>query len=146
MLLLTKPQRALAFAAACVITLSLLSGCAQIRKVTYPPDFVYLTDKDVSSGMQRIASHLVSIELALGDDSSAQDTAGIVRSHLDGMRQVAMELGADASATNHLLLDAHMDDFLAALETARAGTTAVPPRFFEAGKLVGSCSSCHRFH
>ncbi len=146
MLLLPKPQWALAFATTCIIALALLSGCAQIRKVTYPPDFVYLTDEDVSSGMQRIAAHLVSIELALEADSGAQDTAGIVRSHLDGMRQVAIELGADASATNHLLLDAHMEDFLAALETARAGTSAVPPRFFEAGKLVGSCSSCHRFH
>ncbi len=130
------------------VAVSAISGCAVVRKATYPADFVYLSRDDVSTGMQRIAGHLVSIEQALQepDPDTAGETARLVIRHLEGMRQVAVELGADAVGTNHLLLDAHMQDFLAQLELARNEAATVPPRFYAAGKLVGSCSSCHRYH
>ena len=62
------------------------------------------------------------------------------------MSRIANELGAGATQTNHLLLDAHIDDFKQAVETARLRLQINPENYSGVGQLVGSCSACHRLH
>lgn len=124
------------------------AGCAQIRKVTYPRDFVYLTREDVSSRMHRIAGHMGALQDLLNDLSLGADGQRVADSmvdHVDAIGQLARELGEGAAGTNHLLLDAHLGEFTDTLESARITLSASPPRFYDTGRLVGSCGACHRF-
>lgn len=124
------------------------AGCAQIRKLTYPPDFVYLTRQDVNTGMYRIAGHMDALNALLNEVPSADDPdplADRMLAHVDGIGLVIRELGAGASGTNHLLIDAHRGEFVDAIERTRVSLQNVPPRFYEVGRLVGSCNACHRF-
>lgn len=123
-------------------------GCASIRKVTYPSDFVYLTREDVAGGMHRIAGHMGSLQDLLDDLAGGADerlVAERMMDHVDSIETIAGELGEGSAGTNHLLIDAHLDDFVATLQTARLTLAASPPRFYETGRLVGGCAACHRF-
>jgi hypothetical protein len=125
-----------------------VAGCAQIRKVTYPEDFVYLTPGDVSTRMHVIAGHVSAVQSLLDELAGGAEDKGIAGEmigHIDDMERIAQELGQGKPGTNHLLIDAHIDQFVANLEKTRVSLSATPPRFYDAGKLVGSCNACHRF-
>lgn len=131
-----------------MLSIVMAGGCAQIRKATYPQDFVYLSRTDVSNTMHQIAGHMAALDSLLEDISPDADTQRVARDmlqHLELMNQLAGALGQGATGTNHLLIDAHLGDFVSALDSTRVTLNASPPRFYEVGRLVGSCNACHRF-
>ncbi len=125
-----------------------VASCAQIRKVTYPDEFVYLESGDIQTRMHQMAGHLAEIEflLSTADASSDKTLHNSIVAQLDTMTRLARELGAESIGTNHLLLDAHMDRFLADVLLAREGAVLDPPNYYQVGKLTGSCGACHEFH
>ena len=48
----------------------LMFGCAQIRKATYPDDYVYLEKKQVSSKMALLNYYMIKIDEILLEDST----------------------------------------------------------------------------
>ena len=87
-------------------------GCSELRKLTYPTDFVYLEKSKVQSTMQELADGIgeISNQMSSGNQSSRQ-TADAILVQLSKMESVALGLQARRSAsqdaplvTSHCLL------------------------------------------
>ncbi len=131
----------------CIVLIlgALLAACAEVRKVTYPPGFVYLERKQVVSRMAEMSLSLRRIDEILRDNlatSSEQQAEIIVL--LNRIDDITDELGAGNVETNHLLIDAYVDAFKVDLQMALRNASADPPNYFALGRLAGSCTACHR--
>ena len=124
----------------------LFLGCAQIRKTTYPSDFVYLEQKQVKTQMALLSLYLRQLDQILMDDltvSSEQQQQIIAV--LSKIEASTTTLGAGSVRTNHLVIDAHIDQFRDDVYSAINNASADPPNYFALGRLSGSCVGCHKF-
>ena len=126
------------------LCLFVLSGCAQVRYEPYPSNFVFLDSRQVTSEMALMSLYMRQIDEILLDDStiSSEQQARLVRI-LVSIDDVANRLGAGAVQTNHLLIDARIDEFKSDVNAALRNASADPPNYFALGKLSGSCIACH---
>lgn len=137
-----KELRLVLIALLCV---GLVFGCAQIRKVTYPRDFVYLERKQLRSKMALLSFNLRQLDEVLADDSTVgRDRQQNVLEILKRIEASTAELGGGVT-TNHLVIDDHIDQFKTDVSTAIYDARADPPNYFAAGRLIGSCLGCHKF-
>jgi hypothetical protein len=51
---------------------------------------------------------------------------------------------SELPATNHLLIDQNIDDFIGEIMKARTLAEFTPPNYSGIGQLVGNCNACHR--
>ena len=125
----------------------LMFGCAQIRKVTYPDDYVYLEKKQVSSKMALLNYYMIKIdEILLEDSTINSDQQARIEDILMSMRDTVNSLGTTGEArTSHLVIDDHIDQFRSDLNQALFNVRADPPNYFSLGKLSGSCAACHQY-
>ena len=124
----------------------LLFGCAQIRKATYPKDFVYLEQTKISSKMALMSFYMRQIDEILLDDSaiSSEQQRKIV-SIVSKIDANANSLGADGVRTNHLVIDDHIGQFKTDVTIALRDASSSPPNYFALGRLSGSCLACHQY-
>jgi len=130
-----------------IILLTILAtGCTQNRKVTYPDNFVYLEQKQITSEMALLSNYMKQIDEILLDDStiSSEQQAQIanILSLIDASTD---SLGAGSVKTNHLIIDDHIDQFKADVNIALRNARSDPPNYFPLGKLAGSCVACHQY-
>ena len=125
---------------------ALVAGCAQVRKATYPGDFVYLHPKQVRSEMAMLALHMRQIDEILRDGKtiSSEQQQNLVRI-LAKIDDTADRLGAGNIETSHLIIDDHIDQFKADVTIAMRDASADPPNYYTLGKLAGSCVACHQY-
>lgn len=123
----------------------LLTGCAEVRMATYPPDFVYLDRKQVRGQMALMSLYLREIDEILADNLAinSEQQAQIVKL-LNRIDASAGLLGAGNVTTSHLLIDDHIDDFQADVRLALRDASSDPPSYYAVGRLSGSCTACHR--
>ena len=128
------------------VTAGLLIGCAQIRKVTYPDDFVYLEQKQVTGKMLLMSSYMRQIEEILLEDStvSSAQQERIIKI-LSSIDATVDSLGAGNVRTNHLLIDEHIDEFKTEVSVALRDARSDPPNYFALGRLSGGCVACHKY-
>lgn len=129
------------------ITLGIVAvtSCTVVRKVTYPPDFVYLEDRQVVSAMADLNVDMWRIDdiLANSETILPYQRDEIIQL-LRHMEEVADRLGAGTTVTNHLLIDENIDLFKDDVRDARKYVQGEPPNYYLAGQLSGSCMACHR--
>ncbi len=124
----------------------LIAGCAEMRKSTYPSDYVYLEKKEITGEMFQMSQYLREIDQILLDDStvsSEQQKRIIVV--LNKIGASANKLGGDNVRTNHLILDEHIDQFRSEVDLALRDASADPPNYFALGRLSGACLGCHKY-
>jgi len=129
-----------------LLSATVVYGCAQIRKVTYPPEFVYLEQKEIDSEMLLLSLYIRQLNELLGgqDYISSEDQAQILEI-LSLINTTTDSLGAGSVDTNHLIIDDHVDQFKSDVIAAISAAKAIPPNYFIAGQLSGSCVACHQF-
>lgn len=88
-----------------------LVGWAQIRKVTYPRDFIYLEPQQIRGEMARLSMYMRQID-AITD-----------------------HLGAGQILTNHFVIDHHIDGFKRDVNLAIVNASADPPNYYALGQL-----------
>ncbi len=125
---------------AIIFTLLVAAGCAEIRKVTYPPEFTYIEKQDLQGAMGRMAASLAQLDSLIASGSPQ----GSILEQLNAIDRVASDLSR-GQATNHLLLDEHMEQFRADVAKAKLMASMSSPNYYYAGRLSGSCSGCHQF-
>jgi len=125
----------------------LLFSCAQIRKATYPDDYVYLEQKQVTSKMALLSFYLRKIdEILLEDSTINSEQQERIASILVSMNDIVDTLDTTGNAqTSHLVIDDHLDQFRSDLNLALYNVRAEPPNYFALGKLSGSCAACHQY-
>lgn len=121
-------------------------GCSQIRKVTYPPDFVYIEKDQIRSHMANFSLDIWQINDVLSNNGVL---AGNAREQIIGllkdMEERALKLsGGSGRQTNHLLIDENIDEFKESVRAARLAVEAEPPGYYLVGQLSGKCLSCHK--
>jgi len=125
----------------------LMSGCDQIRKVTYPKDYVYLEKKQVSSKMALLNYYMIKIdEILLEDSTINSDQQARIVDILMSMGDTvdSLETGGDAR-TSHLVIDDNIGQFRSDLNLALNNVRSDPPNYFALGRLRGSCAACHQY-
>jgi hypothetical protein len=143
-----------------VATALMVTGCARIRLLTYPAEFTWIGNAELSSTMQDMAISMGKLNELANDTSKVDNAAGAkwrqveVLSELDLLEILAGTLLGSSSksdttntmlpATNHLLIDDHIEDFLTDIGRARFLAEDDPPNYFAVGQLTGSCNGCHR--
>jgi hypothetical protein len=128
------------------LSAGLLIGCAQIRKVTYPSDFVYLEQNQIRSEMALLSLYMRQIDEILLDDSTvSSEQQGKIIQILSKVDNSVDSLGAGNIRTNHLVLDDHIDQFKSEVTVALRDARSDPPNYFALGRLSGSCVACHKF-
>lgn len=155
-------QKANSSAMLCILLMSIfLIGCMQIRLLTYPSEFVWLDEKDVEGTMHVMATRIKNLKSLMEADASYHDNSQREFNHQEILNEMIMleELAIsispktngvlladdqEISATNHLLLDEHIDDFIGNVMKARLLAENSPPNYYGIGQLVGNCNACHR--
>ena len=128
-----------------LLACGLLIGCAEVRQVTYPQDFVYLEHRQVTGQMALMSMYMREIDEILGDNRTVNsEQQGRIISLLNRIDASADRLGAGSVETNHLLIDAHIDDFKGDVRLALREASSDPPNYYALGRLSGSCTACHR--
>ena len=125
----------------------LMFGCDQIRKVTYPDDYVYLEKKQVSSKMALLNYYMIKIDEILLEDSTINSDQQVrIVDILMSMGDTvdSLETSGDAR-TSHLVIDDNIGKFRSDLNLALNNVRADPPNYFALGKLRGSCAACHQY-
>lgn len=123
----------------------LLASCAQIRKATYPRDFVYLEKKQIRGEMALLSLYLRQIDQILLDGSTvSSEQQQRILAILSKIEKSTATLGAGNVRTNHLVIDDYIDQFTTDVYTAIHNASADPPNYFALGRLSGSCVGCHK--
>ena len=132
-----------------VLSFTGISACgdtaALIRKVTYPPDFKYVSGEELRSNMDQLAFQLNLLDQALTDaepDNTVQQ--GQVIEILRAIERVSGGLQTGDAGANHPFLQDYMSNFVADVQQARFAASQNPPRYYLAGRIAGSCVNCHQ--
>jgi hypothetical protein len=129
-----------------LIGAAVLCGCSQFRKATYPGDFVYLEDKQVTNEMIMLSIYMRQIDQILLEQSTISSDQQAKLVQLLSSIEVSVEkLGAGSVETNHLLIDDRIDKFKSDVNIALRDTSADPPNYYSLGRLYGSCVACHQY-
>lgn len=130
----------------CVI---LLSACQNgvldtVRKVTYPPDFNYISSEDLHDTMQSFAWYTTLL------DNSLRDTSNVTKEQrlsaidiLEKMEKLSHELGSASLSSNHNIVSLNIDLFRQRIVDARIGLQQQPPNYYLVGSVSAYCLNCH---
>ncbi|MFT6304465.1 MAG: hypothetical protein ACI9XK_001677 [Granulosicoccus sp.] len=138
-----------------------LVGCGQIRLLTYPGEFVWLEDEYVKGTMQKMATHMANLQSLIEvpnislDDNNRDSIHQEIVNEMELLEEFAISISPKSSgtsvseysefpATNHLLIDQNIDDFISEIMKARTLADLAPPNYSGIGQLVGNCNACHR--
>ncbi|MBL4820730.1 MAG: hypothetical protein JKY98_07040 [Gammaproteobacteria bacterium] len=136
------------FLALAILTVSACGDTAAlVRRVTYPPDFQYVTGQELRSSMDRLAFQLQRLDQALEESNirqanQQQEVLGILRN----IERVGANLQAGEAGSNHPFLQDHMRDFVGSVSQARTAVSRNPPRYYLAGRVAGGCVNCHKIN
>jgi hypothetical protein len=127
-----------------LLGLSIIAGCAAVRKVTYPPDFIYLDREQVTSSMAHFSGNLWRIYDILANSETVlpyqrEEIIDLLRD----IEKATDQLGAGTPVTSHLLIDENIDQFKSDVRKAREAVEREIPNYFLVGRLSGSCTACH---
>jgi hypothetical protein len=133
---------------AATLTAMLLSmtGCEQVRKVTYPQDFQYMEDREVKQIMQKMGENMGKLAQLVDDESlpekEKQEKVIDVLNKLDGY---ATKLSGGHKQTNQFVIAEHIHGFSGDLVNAKMLASLDPPRYDKTRNIVNSCSKCHEY-
>ena len=125
-----------------LLVVSTVNACgntaATIRRVTYPPDFTYVSGQQLRSRMDQLAFQLGLLDQALADSNfrieiQQQEVVGI----LADIERIGGNLQANEAGSNHPFLQDHMRNFVYDVGQARMSASLDPPSFYLAGRVAG---------
>lgn len=135
---------------ALILTMALfLIGCANgvletVRKVTYPPDFNYISDEKLTNTMQQFAWYTTLLDNSLQDVLPVPDEQRLnAVSILNKMEDLSHELGEENLSSNHYIVSFNIDQFRQNIVNARDALQLDPPNYYLAGSVSAYCLNCH---
>lgn len=142
---MSKPNRVVSLVAVVLLSI-VVTGCAQVRKLTYPDDFVYLDHSLIQTSMLRLSLAIRGVdEIMIQGEPLSQVNQRRVRDLLSTIDEITDSLGAGNAVTNHLVIDTHIDEFKREVRNAIRTAESTPPSFYAAGRLSSNCAGCHRY-
>jgi len=128
-----------------------ISGCADgeltamIRKVTYPPDFKYVTGAELRSNMNKMAYQVQLLDSALiANEATPESQQKKVLDALKKIEKISSSLQAGDAGSTHPFLQDYMPYFVSGVSLARHNASLNPPDYYLAGRITGGCVNCHK--
>ncbi len=119
-------------------------ACETVRKVTYPPEFRYMTRPAIHSSMWKIAERTRELDRVLtSSELEERKRSQEVIRLLSELDAITSDLDLGGVRTNHPEFEASLGRFRSDIATAKQEAGEEPPNYFMAGAIVGSCSYCH---
>jgi len=117
----------------------------QVRAAQHPQDFHYITKGEIKTKMGELAAQVVSLDALLSQEGGPKpEEREKVLAILQQMRRVAGQLKKAGSRSSHPRIDAGAPRLVADIDRAIAEVRIQqPPTYYQAGRVVGSCSYCH---
>jgi hypothetical protein len=131
-----------------LVTAMLMSACGEraletLRKVTYPPDFHYVSPKALRTTMEQLAWYTQLLQKNLDHAEITADQRLRTVQILNKMDQLASKLGASNLRSNHRQVGENIDGFRRDVRKARQDVLRDPPDFNRARAVPGYCLRCH---
>ena len=121
-------------------------GCAQVRKLTYPKDFVYLEKREVDTLMQNMSEGIVRLDQLVAEASTSDATQQKkIVAELSALELIAIRLSGGHTQTNQLFISDHIGQFISDIGAAKMLANISPPNYYKAGEITNSCLACHQF-
>jgi len=148
---MTEPEGSrrlgIALCALCGVALALPLACENVasgvRRVTYPPDFQYVSAAQLRTSMGTLAQGTARLDgLSRSPGGLAGHREEVVAT-LREMERVASRLNPGDMPTNHPLLNANLERLREDFRAARLAAEREPPRFGRAEAVPGACLVCH---
>jgi hypothetical protein len=126
--------------------LACITGCEQVRKLTYPQDFTYIEDKEVKQLMHKLGLSISRIhELAADEPPAGSEAQQEVIKELTNMETIATRLSGGHKQTNQFVIGEHIEGFIGDLGMAKMYARMDPPRYSKIEKVTNGCAKCHQF-
>ena len=122
-----------------------MSGCAEVRKLTYSKDFTYVENKEVRSLMRKMSKGVERlgqvVEQPTSPDSTKQQK---IISEINELETITAKLSAGHTQTNQLFISDHIEQFITDIGTAKMLAKTNPPDFSKVEEIVNNCQQCHK--
>lgn len=126
----------------------LIAACSEraletVRKVTYPPDFNYVSQNKLQTTMDQFAWYTQLLQKNLDHSEITPDQRLQTVQILKKMDELASQLGAQNLRSNHRQVGENIDKFRRDIREAREAVLQNPPDFNKARVVPGYCLRCH---
>ena len=129
-----------------MLIIASMVACAQIRQLTYPPDFTYLEQSEVESLMRQMGEGITRLDQLIAESSKSDvDQQQNIIAELSSLEKIATRLSGGHTQTNQIVINDHIEQFMADLGTAKMFAKMNPPNYKKAELIGSSCHECHQF-
>lgn len=121
------------------------AGCIkseEVRRVTYPPSFQYLSDAEIRGTMGALARHVASLDQLMAQGEPLPSDQRRIVATLEAMQTLVREL-TKGEQSNHPSLDDTAPILALKVDRALFGARRTPPNYYFAGTVSGACVYCH---
>ena len=130
---------------AAILIVTGISGCAEVRKLTYSKDFTYVENNEVRSLMRKMSKGVERlgqvVEQPTSTDSIKQQK---IISEINELENITARLSAGHTQTNQLFISDHIEQFITDIGTAKMLAKTNPPDFSKVEEIVNNCQQCHK--
>ncbi len=131
-----------------LVAILLLSGCSErsletVRKVTYPPDFNYVSTQKLRGAMNQFAWYTGLLQRNLDNTEITPEQRLQTVQILKKMEELAADLGSRSLSSNHRQISENIDVFRRDIVEARNGLLRNPPDYNKARIVPSYCLRCH---
>lgn len=132
-----------------LLTSLALAACSERPETTRNetrsgPDISYETGQALDSHMDQLGYQLALLDRELVANEYNQIDQDEVVAILQEMEIISSSFMAEDGGESHRFLQEDATAFIDSLIGARRAASDRPPRYYLAGKVAGSCSSCHQ--
>jgi hypothetical protein len=121
------------------------NGSGGFPQIASPPPFDYADGAELRSGMHRLAYASQRLDLALlSSDSRDESSRMVITDSLRDIERISNEIERGDISSNHRFLRADMENFQSMVRRAIREAEGNPPNYAAAGRVSGSCVSCHQ--
>ena len=133
-------RRAMTFSLAAFVATS--CGAPEYRRLTYPPDFIYVERRELNTVMWGFASGVAALNRGLEPSPGEAPDLEAVAVALRQLDAAAARLPI-ATSTNHPMLGERADRFRRDIRLALSNVEAPVPDVGLARSVTGACLYCH---
>ncbi len=117
-------------------------GAPEFRRMTYPPDFVYVERREINTVMWSFASGVAALDRSMNPEPGRDIDLMAVAAALRELDAAAGRLPIAAS-TNHPMLGERAERFRRDVHLALAQVEGPEPDLGLARSVTGACLYCH---
>ena len=122
-----------------------ISGCSEVRKLTYSEDFTYVEDKEIKSLMRQMSKGVERLEQIVEKAKYSDTTQQQVIAEIGNLESITARLSAGHTQTTQLFISDHIEQFNTDISTAKMFAKTTPPDYSKIMEVANNCQQCHKW-